>query len=327
MKTLAVWYEAEEGHKKDKIRVEIHVNFFKLKNSKPKMSGKYDHMMELGFMIKDIEKITKMNIHFPFEVKKKDFTDVGSLLLDRRNLTNAIFNEQHEVTSNSSKQGFVKKINKEKGFTIYRIDFKNEETTDPKRGDYKLTEQYEGTLLSLNLKNIPKKGKSYIRFRLKLNKQQDFIKKSNPSNWFLQSAFTTTEALDFRINEKRSFHDSLAEEISKAQEFKISKIVFVLVREATDDLVLPFDSFSCREMENVWTSYFNDNSYDLKNMIIYQYSDNSKKGHFNSFIKIKVHRSTIWTISVFIIFLVIFSLFNNGLYNFFKGIFSRSGCL
>jgi hypothetical protein len=324
VKTLAVWYEAKDGHKDNRIGVKIHINFFKLKRRKFLIFKEHDYMIELGFMIDDISKIAKLNIHFPFIVKKEDFTDIGSLLFDKRKLINSIFNEHYEVISNQLKQGSVKKMNSEEGFTIHKIDFKNNETIENPNGDYKLSKKYKGTLLSLNLKNTPEGqgGESYIRFRLKLNKRQDFIKNNYPSDRFLQSAFTTVEALDFRINEKRSYRNSLAKEILEAREFIISKIVFVLVREAKDDLVLPSGMFSCREMETVWKGYFKDNPYDLKNMIIYQFSENPKSAreHFNLFVKIKVRKSTIWTVLLFIVFFLLLSILGNFLFSLLKSV-------
>ena len=321
MKTLAVWYEVEgqenENTEENKIGTEMHVNFLKLKKNKT-----YDYMLELGFMIDNITGISRMNIHFPFEVKKKDFEDVGSLLHDNNKLANSIFNEHYVTTPEAKhpKQISVKK-NEKVEFTIYTIDFNNEETAE-KNGDYTLIDQYEGTLLSLNFNNISKKENAYIRFRLKISEWKDFIVNHNPSNWFLQSAFTTVESLDFRINEKRSYNNSLAEEISKGKEFEIKKIIFFLIREAADDIVISSIPFSCREMEDVWSNYFKKDSkgksYDLKNMIIYQLTRESDKDaieHFNAFVKIKVRKCNWKTIVVYILVFLLLSIFSNYLHN------------
>jgi hypothetical protein len=180
-------------------------------------------------MIKNAKSIKELHIHFPFTVKRSDFEDLGNIIGKDVKYVNAIFNENYEMISDSAHPKY--KIIKDKAqkiiFVIYSIDINSD--------DISFFNCYGGTKVSINIpaNRAQENNKIYIRIRLKGNAVKYFIREFTPKNWFFQSAFTSTDTIDFRINEKRNYNDSLAEQIKEKQLFNINKIHFLLMRECT----------------------------------------------------------------------------------------------
>jgi len=176
---------------------------------------------------------------------------------------------------------------------------------------------YDGTKVSLSIPNSTIKGnnKIYIRIRLKGNSVKYFVREFTPQNWFFQSAFTSTDAIDFRINEKRNFHNSLAEEINEDQLFNIRKVHFLLMRDAQDDLIADHLKISCRELEvDLWKDYVGA-EYKVENIIAYHWSEKANEDvdgkfleSFNTWAKIKYHKSNVKTIMLYLLIIGIMSI-------------------
>lgn len=318
MNTIALWYESNDNGNsanKKEIGLDIHINFWKLKK---KYIG-YEYLLDLGFMIEDISKLKFFHIYFPFQLNKEDFEDIGDRLIKNHKLINSIFNENYEIHTTPSvpKQCNVQDNKKTPLFNIYAIDFKNH------KQDFEITKCFDGTKLTINLENIrplEKCYKYYFRIRLKSNNLQDvYIRKYKPKNWFFQSALTETETIDFRINEKRNYNDSLAEEINKYDEFLINKIHFLLMRYSIEDFDSPHINVRCRELENdLWRDYIPP-YYNLKNIIAYHWSEKAKDkpiDSFNTLVKIKYYKSNWRTILAYIFLIGILSIFFNVLSNY-----------
>jgi hypothetical protein len=264
-----------------------------------------DYILDIGFQIKNIDNLSRLNIFFPSEsIRENNIEDVGKILLENNNLINLIFNEQYQIhDANIPKQKSVQDKDRKTLFNIRETDFKNKD-------DFSLDKKYGGTVLSLNIDshNDAECKNRYIRIRLIDFDIKTFARIHNPKNWFFQSAFKTVETIDFRINEKRNYDSSLAEEIILKKEFNIRKIHFLLMRDATDDFVSPHVNFTCRELEtNLWGPYFRE-KYNLKNIIAYHWSeriddDKKEKGieYFNALVKLKVYKSNLKTIILYIL--------------------------
>lgn len=299
---------------KKEIALDIHINFWKLKK---KYTG-YEYLLDIGLMIEDISKLKFFHIYFPFQLNREDFEDIGNRLIKNHKLINSIFNENYEIHTNPNvpKQCNVQNNKKAPLFNIYAIDFKNH------KQDFEITDCFNGTKLTIkveNIKPLEKCYKYYFRIRLKSKHLQDvYIRKYKPKNWFFQSALTETETIDFRINEKRNYNESLAEEINKYDEFLINKIHFLLMRYSTEDFESHHINIRCRELENdLWKDYIAQD-YDLKNIIAYHWSEKRKDkpiDSFNALVKIKYYKSNWKTILSYIILLGLLSVSFNLLSN------------
>ena len=86
---------------------------------------------------------------------------------------------------------------------------------------------------------------------------KNIIKSYKPQNVFLQSAFSISEAIDFRFNDYRSLPLSLLEEIRNGNSYSIGKVHFLLITESDVDLVFYSATPSARELEpSVWNKYY-----------------------------------------------------------------------
>ncbi len=317
MNTIAIWYKEKTSNPSQEEKIDIHINLWKLKvNNKPKKS---EFLMDFGFMIHDITHIEMLHIHFPFKVEQKNLLDLGGVLHKSKEYVNSVFNENYILTdpAEAPKQKRVQDQGHKTVFTIYALDF----TT----GDTSLQSCFDGTQLSINLFNIPKNPdntKYYFRIRINGDCLTNFIKNFEPAHWYFQSAFTSTDTVDFRINEKRNLNKSLEQEITKNKTFAIQKIHFLLMRDAPDDLVADHLNITCRELEpNLWSDYVGSN-YNVKNVIAYHWSEKVKGekplDSFNTLVKIKYNKSNWKTIWLYILVASLLAFCFNGLYDVIK---------
>ncbi|OJF75868.1 MAG: hypothetical protein BKP49_10445 [Treponema sp. CETP13] len=320
MNTIAIWYEEEaDSDDSAKKELDINVNFWKLKLKDNSKESEY--LMDFGFMIHDITNIKKLNIHFPFEVHKEDISDLGEALQSSKECVNSVFNENYSLfdSSDEAKQKSVQDQEHKTLFNIYALDF------DTKSNDIAISSPYKGTQLSINLSNIVVTGdckKYYFRIRIKGSCLDNFIKKFKPEHWYFQSAFVTTDTVDFRINEKRNLKPSLAQEISKHKTFAIKKIHFLLMRDAPDDLVADHLNITCRELEpELWSTYVGK-KYKVENVIAYHWSEKTGKDEclesFNTLVKIKYNKSNKRTIWMYVLIVVGLAIGANIIYDILK---------
>jgi hypothetical protein len=80
-----------------------------------------------------------------------------------------------------------------------------------------------------------------------------------------QDAFTTTEVIDFRLNNLRSCCQFVRDEFAKGKHFKIKAIHYLILRDAADVFIHQGENVSSRLLEkDLWGSYIEN----LKNSII-----------------------------------------------------------
>jgi len=188
---------------------------------------------------------------------------------------------------------------------IYCLDVKN---------DIKVENKFDGTLISIpKPTSVNGQLPIYFRFRIQSRMLKKIIKCYNPQNIFLQSAFSTIEAIDFRFNDYRSVHPSLLEQIRLQKSYNIEKVHFLLVTEADVDLQYSSVSATARELEkDVWKQYFP--YIKSKNIVAYHWkfkSINSEKLIENCimFVKTKVHKCNWLTILLYLLVLGAITMF------------------
>lgn len=280
MNSFAVWCKKNEDVA---VNLDVHFNFWKLPSSE-KIRGlyreyKYEYFLDIGLKVKNIKPLDSINVYFPFLLKDDDIQDLGNVLIKDRKLINGIFND--DCTLICDKQAKVIHSDKRE-FIVYPLNEYN----------FKLEPKYNGTIMSIEASTIdnPPCPNYYYRFRIRSRMLEQLTRKHNSQNSFFENANSITEVIDFRLNEKRNYHESMAEEIPRMGEFIIDKIHFLLLLDAKDELVSPGISFSCRELEkHIWSPYIGD-EYMKRNIIAYHWkAGNNEKAveSFNSLIKIK----------------------------------------
>lgn len=312
MKSIAIWC-----NKKDKnilVSADIHFNFWKVKRKKKfsNYNKKYCYLLDIGILIYNIKNINSIKLFFPLEIKKSDINDLGKIIRNK-NLLNGIFNEDFKILYDSNpKQTKVIGTDNNLRFIIYNID-----------DTVQIENKFDGTILNIdvnNINNIP--DPIYIRFRISSGNLIKLIKHLQPKTSFFQHAFTCTEVIDFRLNEKRTYNESLSEIINTDGELEIKKVHFLLLRDEKDDFESVGISPNCRELEpQVWDDYIG-NAYENNNIVAYHWSVKSsdtkpKIDSFNSLIKVKTYKSSLNTILIYLAILAItticFNLLSNGM--------------
>lgn len=318
MKTIAIWYSTKKASSHNKVDLDLHFNLWKLYNKKTKHN---EHFLDIGLMVSDISDMDAIFMYLPFQNSQFDIKDLGGLLLEHGDLVYSIFNEYYDITNKADmpKQIHIKDKENEGLFNVYKIDFLN---------DVKKTKKYGGTLIELDATTIKQHEqckKYYFRTRLTGQAISELKRNYKPKSRFLQSAFSTTETLDFRVNEKRNYDPSLEETISNNQEFRIKKIHFLLLRSALDDFISTHIKASCRELEPyLWKKYVGE-EYLLENILAYHWSKKTKGDEiidsFNTLVKLKCPKSNWAIIFAYILVLgflsISFNLISSWLFKIF----------
>ena len=299
MSSFAVWYKRnsssvasspEEDSGKSlgvSVATEIHVNLWESNICRKDDSSVY---FDFGLMIEDIRGIENIYMYCPFKVDKSTIKDLGGCILDNQSLVGAIFNENYRICSGEPRRllvqshgqippqksdsivdGFhLKKEEENKKFIIYNLDIDND--LNVKHID---DGGYNGTRLKITIKKIltgqyaePIKNvyKYYFRLRIavKMSNLKLIFQRAKTLSPF-QSAFITTQVIDFRLNDLRSCAPLVRDEFAKGDHFSIRKVHYLLLRKTTDVFIHQGGEVSSRLLEkHLWENYISG----LKNNIV-----------------------------------------------------------
>lgn len=315
MNTIAIWFEKKDREdRSQEPEVDLHFNFWKLRLKlkkyeeffcAPQYDNKYGYFLDIGLKVRKIDLVSAILINVPFKINPGDIKDLGKRLHSNGLLINAIFNEDFELKIKAqSKILEVTNIENKESFSIYALDEKNDlEIIENRYKD-------DGTIIKINTHDItPSNAKKEVYFRIRLETPliKNFRYIYQPRNSFFQSAFSNTEVVDFRVNEKRNINPSLLEDIEKEGPFTISKIHFLLLRSARDSYVFshkPVDS--CRGLEkNLWGEYIGNGHKNVDNIIAYHWKEKGKGIiSFNSLVKMRFDKNNIFTIAIYILIII-----------------------
>lgn len=141
----------------------------------------------------------------------------------------------------------------------------------------------------------------YFRFRVEDIPVDSIFYEENISNDFLQSAFSKTEMIDFRINEVREMNPKVYEEITKDKTFlPFSKIHSFFVGSSEDEQIAGNTDFKdCRLLNyERWQSYIGKDYDNQRKLIAYHWcwkgdDKQQTRDKYNIFIK-TVYKSIKW---------------------------------
>lgn len=299
MNSFALWLDSK-AEIDNGTKAEVHFNLWNMhyKDALPPF-------LDVGIKLNNVSDFNCINFFVPFVLANTDISDLGSVLKEG-NILCTIFNEDYIVSQNGGSKLLTVQNNKSEAVMgIYCLDVKN---------DIKVENKFDGTLISIpKPTSVNGQLPIYFRFRIQSRMLKKIIKCYNPQNIFLQSAFSTIEAIDFRFNDYRSVHPSLLEQIRLQKSYNIEKVHFLLVTEADVDLQYSSVSATARELEkDVWKQYFP--YIKSKNIVAYHWkfkSINSEKLIENCimFVKTKVHKCNWLTILLYLLVLGAITMF------------------
>lgn len=294
--SLQIWYDGSE-----EAELQLDINVWRLKNI-------WERKIYLDFGVKILlpNKVKRIYIYFPFDIKKDNIIDLGKKL-ENVFLLNGIFNENYTIQT-QTKNIYVKDDTGNIIFSIYELDIKK---------DVVLETNFSGTVISFEVKG--EKYPKYYRFRIMTDNYGTLFEKYKPNNSFFESAFTETEMIDFRINEKRNQDAGLMETIEENKRFIIDEINFFVMSPIQDDVESDGINLVYKrqlEMGNFWKNYL---ECGYKRMSVYKSKNTFGKSRiddFNCFCKINFRKSNLWTIILYLLVLCLLSVSFNCLSNY-----------
>ena len=254
--------------------------------------------LDIGLMIKDATKVSHINIFIPQRVARSDIEDLGITFRRNPDLVSTLFNEDYRTSLGAQgKIVEVLNVNKTPIFCIYVLDLDI---------DVSVENAFGGSIIKIRIPQELADKKHYYRIRLKSSYVDSISHIYTPPNSWLESAFSQTELVDFRINEKRNLSGSLLERIYSEGEVSFSKTHLFLMREASDDYVYshkPPDG--SRQLEaDLWKNYIGgDHPFDK--MIAYHWKETDTHYSFSAFVKFRYIRCNPSTIATFIAIIII----------------------
>jgi hypothetical protein len=317
MNCFAIWYKHKLATPKERLEVELHLNLWKLKLKEKKRGNNYKHFLDIGIRIEDPSNISIINIYSPIKIKRDEIQDLGKYFQDNNKLVAAIFNEQwwSIKSSSHSKTLQIEDDNNRIQFYIYMIDVEN---------DVRINSKYGGSIIRLKVKGDAHIKPIYYRIRITSDKLEGLSTSYKPESPWLESHFTNTELIDFRINENRNLDKSLLEEMHRDGEIHFFKTVdLFIMREYKYDYIYSHkERIRSRRLEDdLWDSYV-DADCECANIIAYHWKFGNIPG-FNAFVKYKFITSDILTRTGFIIFLLFIAFMGAVLGAFAMELFSK----
>jgi hypothetical protein len=253
--------------------------------------------LDIGLMIQDATKVSHINIFIPQPVAISDIKDLGITLRRNPDLVSTLFNEDYRISSGAREKIVeVLTVDRTPIFCIYILDMDS---------DVSVEKAFGGSIITIRIPPELTDKKHYYRIRLK-NPYVDSISHIyTPPNSVLESAFSRTELVDFRINEKRNLNGSLLERIHSEGEVSFSKTHLFLMREASDDYVYSHKPpHGSRQLEaDLWKNYIGGDRPFTK-MIAYHWKETDTHHSFSAFAKFRYIHCTPTTILIFIVIIV-----------------------
>lgn len=302
MDSIAIWCNKVgdgKGNGGDPIELEVHFNLWKLKDSQ---NGDFTHFLDIGLMLEQPAQTSHLNVFFPFRFDVKQIEDLGDYFRKDKNLVSAIFNQDCRVSERApfDKILNVEVLGSDKRFSIYNLDINS---------DIEVEQRYEGSIVRITVPVSSVEGRLYFRLRIiSPGVVVKFTHEYTPMNSVVESAFSITEVVDFKVNWKRSLNSSLLERIRTEGEVTFSNVQFFIMREAHYDYVFSHKPLTrSRVLEkDIWKSYVGDN-YELDNIVAYQWSE-AGQNIFSAFVKYKFDKNNWRTITKFLIVFLVISI-------------------
>lgn len=303
MNCIAIWCSSTNTQSTSH-SLEVHFNLWKLG-----IRRKANCFLDIGLMVHDATTISHINIFIPKPVAKSNIEDLGITLREKQDVVSSLFNEDYRVSSQAQEKIIeVLGVDRIPVFYIYVLDLNS---------DVVIENTYGGSIIKIRVPQELANKKHYYRIRLK-NPYVDSISRIyTPPNSLLESAFSQTELVDFRLNEKRNLNSSLLERIRSEGEVSFTKTHLFLMREASDDYVYSHKPPNgSRQLESdLWKGYIGGD-YSFDNIMAYHWKETNPHDSFSAFIKFRFIRCNPLTIATFIVIIIILGFLSGLAANF-----------
>ena len=302
MNCIAIWCSSAKIQSASH-SLEVHFNLWKLGKGR-----NANCFLDIGLMIPTTE-ASHINVFIPEPVARSDIEDLGITFKENPDLVSALFNEDYRVSSRA-KEKIVEVLDFDRTpiFYIYVLDLNS---------DVAIENAYGGSIIKIRIPKELANEKHYYRIRLKNSYVDSISHIYTPPNSVLESAFSQTELVDFRLNEKRNLNSSLLERIRLEGEVSFNKTHLFLMREASDDYVHSHKPPNgSRQLEvDLWKGYMGDDS-SFDKIIAYHWKETNIHNSLSAFVKFRYIRCNPLTIATFIVIIIILGILSGLVANF-----------
>lgn len=292
MNCIAIWCSSTNKQSASH-SLEVHFNLWKLGKGKTA-----NCFLDIGLMVQNSTNINHINIFIPEPVAKSDIEDLGVTFREKPDIVSSLFNEDYRVSSRAQEKVIeTLGVDRIPVFYIYVLDLNT---------DVIIENAYDGSIIKIHIPQELANKKHYYRIRLKNHYVDSVSRIYTPPNSVLESAFSQTELVDFKLNEKRNLNRSLLERIRSEGEVVFTKTHLFLMREASDDYVYSHKPPNgSRQLElDLWKGYIGGD-YSFDNIIAYHWKETIEHASFSAFVKFRYVRCNPLTIATFVLLIII----------------------
>mgnify|MGYP005876302105 CR=1 FL=1 len=276
MRSFAVWYKPSNHYNSKGKNIngdnripkdQIHVNFWSQIRDKLSVEKCF---FDFGIYVDDIRKVDTIYLYCPFEVDKNDVHDLGSRL-SSDGLVCALFNENYAVTNGYPKRFFVDCNGCGDNFIIYSLMEDSEISIEYCRRD-KIKPDFDkakcsgkGSIICMKVDGLHNNSKSdikeiyryYFRIRVIVDKfNLNLITQKINGESIFSDSFTSTEVMDFRLNDIRSCCSEVKDRFKNGTHFNFKSIHYLVMRDAENKVLAEGNTYACRLLEHdIWQQY------------------------------------------------------------------------
>lgn len=201
--------QKENTKNKDDANVELHMNLWKVEEKVCKPI--YRFYMDFGIMFP--RKYRHLCLFLPFEIREDYPIDLAKVLINDQQTLSAVFNADIKLTSRANDNYCTVTYDDNEGFSIYHLGNSNFKKSphceDNEKGVYLKISVVDDS------DNTDIKNKIYVRFRVSIADNNQFVRTEHISNDLLQAAFSKTDLFDIRVNETRVLNSKVKETMNR----------------------------------------------------------------------------------------------------------------
>lgn len=302
--SMAIWCALRHGAAAAKI--EAHLNYWRIAGD-ANFRGQPEHppmdFIEVGVMLAEPHSISKVCVHFPYQIEPNVIEDCGSLF-HHTNIAQGIFNEV--LTCTLSGPPGPESVELKRGEDLYCKVHKFIHVNGLIDNSQLSVDQYhEGTLLTITdqaieavCNGLPAGDRAYFRLRIYIRKADDspFIRVIPPQDRLLQSGFDEIEYVDFRLNEARTLPARVEAKIRADEangKVALNLVAFLTAVPVLSELATSNTKWHKNRLleHEIWNSYVP--SGIPEGMMVYHWKQEDQNGvsDFSSFVKLQTRRS------------------------------------
>ncbi|OAI30875.1 hypothetical protein A1351_00655 [Methylosinus sp. R-45379] len=275
--SIAIWHDTfpidADGYAP---RVEVHVNIWR--NNQRKKRKHFD-LLDIGFRFEELRALRSLSISFPFVIKPEHVSDLFEVMHDTSTLS-AIFNDTLTPGSMLDRGNcFAASHTESKGvqFFVWRCPDKELQFSTIGEG------RDRSTVITISDQFFeqvrPRVGDHYFRLRIEvpIDMENGFVSSNDPKDSAFLSTISTSEIVEFRLNERRNFSNAIRNRLQAKNcgLIDISAVHYFLIRDMGVEMTRSHTAFrKMRRLEpRLWERYLTDCSgFNPDKMIIYHWA-------------------------------------------------------